>query len=218
MGMALALCLISAASVKAQIITDNGFESPDLGSGTGAYAYGDQTPLSSTVTGWTFVAGAGIAANGSLFDVAGATQGQTSDSSVSTSGQAGFLQGLSSITQSVYLSGGEYSVSFTAEGRGGVFFPSFTANEITVSLGGTQLFDATPPPTFFVPETTTQTGDLAPGNYDLTFSGITNADATTFIDNVQIDPISVPEPCSMAFLALALIVFLAVRRLRGQTA
>jgi len=221
--MAVALGLVSTGPLKAQIILDNGFESPDLGSGSSAYAYGDQAPLSTTDTGWTFVSGAGIAANGSAFDVEGATKGQTSDSSESTSGQAGFLQGLSSISQTLSLSAGNYVFTFDAEGRGGVFFPEFIANEVTVSLvsnaGTIQLYDATPAPTFFSLQTTSMTGVIAAGDYTLVFSGVTNADATSFIDNVDatnLDPLAAPEPASVAIFLMEIFLLVALLRLRRR--
>jgi hypothetical protein len=219
-GMSLALCLISAAQLKAQIIypADNGFESPDLGSGGGALAY---APAGAS---WTFSGGAGIAANNSAFDVFNATQGQASDSARSTSGQAGFLQGISSIGQSVYLPAGVYSLTFNAVGRGGGTF-NFAANEISVTLGNDLLFVGTPDQGAMQTETTSEMGVLISGYYTLTFSGDTantgsnQGDHTTFIDNIQINTVSVvtvPEPGCVSFLAMGFFALIAFRRLRRQ--
>lgn len=221
-GMSLALCLISAASVKGQIIypADNGFESPDLGSGADALAY---APAGAS---WTFSGGAGIAANNSAFDVFNATQGQASDSAVSSSGQAGFLQGVSAISQSVYLAAGVYSLTFNAVGRGGGTF-NFATNEITVTLGNDLLFAGTPDQGAMQTETTSEMGVLTSGYYTLTFSGVTantgpnQGDHTTFIDNIQINTVSVvtvPEPASVSFLVLGFVALIAFRRLRRQAA
>ncbi|HEV3272060.1 MAG TPA: hypothetical protein VGZ93_07760 [Candidatus Methylacidiphilales bacterium] len=206
-GIALVLAFLGAAQSKAQVIypADNGFESPNLGSGSGAYEY---APAG---TPWTFTATSGIAANNSAFDVFGATQGEASDSAVSASGQAAFLQSTSSISQSVHLLAGDYTVTFDAEGRGGPFFP-FNPNEITVSLGGIQLFDATPTQGSFQSYTTTATGFLAAGNYNLTFNGLINGDYTSFIDNVQINLAPTPEPSGAALLILGVLAVIAFRR------
>jgi hypothetical protein len=218
-GLALTLGLISAAQAKAQIIYpgNNGFESPDLGSGAGAYAYAP----TGTGVDWTFTGGAGIAGNNSAFDVFNATQGQASDSAVSTTGQAAFLQGIGSISQSVYLSGGVYSLTFDAVGRGGGVF-AFGTNEITVSLGSDLLFDATPAQGAMQTETTSQTGYYSPGYYTLTFNGVTVntgpnlGDHTSFIDNVQINVVATPEPSTGTFLVLGFFAMVAFRRWRRQ--
>jgi hypothetical protein len=93
----LAITLLSTvafniASATTIYPTNNGFEQPDLGSGGSAFKYSPSSP------GWTFfgsvggVSGAGIAANDSAFNVAGATNGNNDNGVTSTEGQAAFLQ------------------------------------------------------------------------------------------------------------------------------
>jgi cell surface hyaluronidase len=205
----------------AQILypADNGFETPDLGTPGGSnvgYLYNP------TGTPWTFSGNAGITANGGQFDVEGATQGQH-DGASSSAGQAGFVQGLGSISQSVYLTGGEYSLTFDIEGRGGVFFPEFSPDEVSVSLGGTQLYDAVPGTTLFTDVTSSTTALLPAGYYNLVFSGETSGDFSSFVDNIRINqtdaiPVVAPEPSSVVAFVMGLAALAVVRRSRRRTA
>src|ERR1035441_8200946 len=106
---------------------DNSFDAQDLGSGFFAYQYFGKTVINPynvpqpqripNHTPWTFSGNAGIAANNSGFYVNNATNGD-STGATSTSGQAGFLQFKdSSISQSVTLPAGAYTVTFDFEAR-----------------------------------------------------------------------------------------------------
>src|SRR5262249_29992930 len=70
---------------------NNGFEVPNLGAGISAYGYGSPEAAAAGLpalppgSGWTFTGTAGIAANGSNFNVNGASNGN-SDGTTSTSG------------------------------------------------------------------------------------------------------------------------------------
>ncbi len=161
---------------------NNGFETPNLSS---PYYLFDPTGAS-----WTFAGNAGIASNNGL--CLGATQGESSNSAVSTYGQAAFLQSSgSSFTQSVTLPAGTYSVSFGWEP-----YPvtGNSGDQISVSLGGNTLFSGTPsiPPNgayAFTPMTTS-TITLAAGTYPLTFTGMTTGTSNlTYIDDVIISPV-----------------------------
>jgi len=185
---------------------DNGFDAQDLGAGAMAYQYfgkeitnpqdapePDRTP---NHTPWTFSGNAGIAANESWY-ITGATNGD-SDGKTSTSGQVGFLQFKdSSISQSVTLPAGTYTVTFDYKGRA-AYEP---ANQITVSIDGTTLFQGAPTDVNNFKKVRTNCITLTTsGKHDLKFCGLggdgdVTGDHTTFIDNIcinRIDPKKAP--------------------------
>src|SRR6516165_9617450 len=145
----------SAPLARADIIypTNNGFEAPNLGSGVAAYGYGSleaqATGLPALPAGgaWTFNGGTGIAANGSAFNVTGATNGNQ-DGTTSTAGQAAFIQDYANapfhfndnmISQTFGgFSDGFASVTFSLESRG------TNVNPIDVRLDGQDLGIFTP--------------------------------------------------------------------------
>jgi hypothetical protein len=94
----IALVVFAATVLNASAFiypTNNGFEQPDLGSGPLSYSYSPIAP------GWTFTPQccSGIAANGSDFNLAGATNGNNDNGATSTSGQAAFLQGATALSE-----------------------------------------------------------------------------------------------------------------------
>jgi hypothetical protein len=180
---------------------DNGFDAQDLGAGFSAYqVFGPlnnptQVPIPAKIlklSPWEFGNGnSGIAANGSGFYVAGATNGDNSGAT-STSGQAAYLQFKgSSISQTIALSAGTYVVSFDFEGRRD-YEP---ANQIEVSLDGMVLFQGAPTDcNTFKPVMTRSISLKKSGNHKLMFYGLgavgdASGDHTTFIDNVVINRI-----------------------------
>ena len=94
---------VSIAAVQANQPLDPGFEAPSLGFGGAAYQY---DPSGSP---WTFSGFAGVAGNGSAFTAGGANAPQ--------GGQVAFIQMTGSLSQSVVLSGGTYSISLDAAQR-----------------------------------------------------------------------------------------------------
>jgi hypothetical protein len=164
---------------------NNGFESPNLGSG--GYQYNPSG------AGWTFDGSSGIAANNSGFSVAGAGNGN-SDGTTSAAGQAAFLQfgdgaiGDSSISQVVTLPAGIATLNFFDEFRGN--YSPGDPNGINVYLDG-NLITATP----LFPTSSSSfnpvalpLGSLAAGTHTITFAGdnVSGGDNTSFIDNVSI--------------------------------
>jgi hypothetical protein len=167
-------------------LVNNGFETPDLGRGGQAFSY---PPLDA---GWTFTGGAGIAANGSNFNVQNAANGNYGGTR-STSGQAGFIQtpdagAVSSISQT--LSGfvaGTVTVTFSIEQR----MTGSTVggnNPINVKLDDQDLgtYLATSSSNFNT--ITTPPVTVTAGSHTLYFIGTdqTGGDNTQFIDNVRV--------------------------------
>jgi uncharacterized protein len=164
---------------------DNGFDAQDLGSGFEAYQYFGKTiinpynaPQPNRIpnhTPWTFSGNAGIAANNSGFYVNHATN-RDSDGATSTSGQAGFLQFKgSSISQSVTLPAGTYTVTFDYEAR-----RDYPANQIAVSIDKAVLFKGTPTEcTNFKQITTMPISLTTSGKHELTFRGLGGFDNVT---------------------------------------
>lgn len=187
LGAVIALGVLCGSSNAAPVVANAGFESPSVG---GGFQYG---PF---VDGFTFNSGSGVAANGSAFNVSGAT-----------GNQAGFLQGAgSTISQTIGgFTPGFYSVSFLAEGRNG----QNGANPFQVSIDGTPLTFAgnstlTPTVGTFTNFTSDQFLVLSP-NATLSFNGqgVTGADVTSFVDTVGFNLITpVPEPTTIAAFGL----------------
>jgi hypothetical protein len=176
---------------------DNGFDAQDLGVGFFAYQnFGEfhnpnhvpQPTPELNQTPWKFGPSAGIAANGSGFYVANATNGD-SDGKKSTAGQAGFLTlDGSSISQFIHLKAGTYVVVFGLEAR-----RDYNPNHISVSLGEKTLFEGVASDTnnfqqiITEPVTFTKSGD-----YELKFcghGGTGKFDGDAFIDDVRIRPV-----------------------------
>src|SRR5208283_2161447 len=129
----LGLCgigILTTGGLMADIsITNPSFENPSLGTGLGAYAY-----ITGSNNGWTYAntggfgGGAGVAANGSDFDIGTAPDGT----------QVLFLQNTSTASQSLsgFKSGVTYTLSFEYASRDGY---GNTTQVLQVSLDGTPL-------------------------------------------------------------------------------
>lgn len=236
-GAGLGLAVSGAASAAIIYPVNDGFETPDLGAGGGAYKYGNQAPISTTpaaTLGWTFSGGSGIAANGSGFGVANATNlnnNPNGGNATSTSGQAAVLQGGdgtaggTSISQSVTLPVGttKLSVLFDDEGRksasgyGGDNGIVVYVDGNLIPGGGTiaaPLFPVAGDNTFN-PETTTFF-PIGAGAHTITIAGDNTTlppgtDATSFVDNVKL-LVTTPEPGSVSLLGFGVLSLLARRR------
>ena len=206
-----------AASAKAGniVITNNGFEVPDLGSGPLAYGYGTMPggigPIGNTPgIGWIFSGGGGIAANGSNFLVINAPNGN-SDGVMSTSGQAGVIQSgdgtFNSSAMTQVLNGfqaGTATINFLAEGRA-ITGVSRGPDPIDVYLDNILLGSVTPAIDVFTLESFTT--NVTAGSHTLGFVGNdpepATLDLSTFIDNVTVLNNPVPEPSSMVLFGVA---------------
>ena len=178
---------------------DNGFDAQDVGSGFFSYrVFGpaknpnnvEFPPQDPNQTPWKFGDGnSGIAANGSGYYLAGATNGD-SDGAKSTNGQAAALEYAGSwVSQTIKLPAGTFSVSFDYEGRRD-YMP---ANIVAVSLDEKEIFRAAPDSCDHFEHVTTDTITFTKaGDRELKFlacGSVANASAypTTFIDNVCIN-------------------------------
>ncbi|MFD0716085.1 OmpL47-type beta-barrel domain-containing protein [Paenibacillus sp. GCM10027626] len=138
---------------------------------------GFETPITANFTtgpmtnGWIFEVGSGIQTNGSDYGAAKAPEGN----------QTAFIQSSSSISQSLFLPDGSYSVSFYAAKR--------------TTYGGTQSFDVYYDTTkigSFTPTSgnftafTTNSFTAAAGTHTIKFVGTTHEDNTAFVDAVRI--------------------------------
>lgn len=156
------------------IITDPGFELPDLGIGNQQYR-----PNGSP---WAFAGGAGVAANSSGFTALNpaAPQGV----------QVAFLQSSSQVSQTVAgWTAGSYRVTFQAAQRnfGG------SVQSVSVLIDGVVITSITPAGTtygFYY----TGPFDVTTGDHVIAFEGTATADYTAFIDLVAIVPASSVVP------------------------
>jgi len=191
--------------------TNNGFEQPDLGKGGSAFEYSPSSP------GWTFfgsiegVSGAGIAANGSSFNVAGATNGNKDNGATSTEGQAAFLQkgdgtlAGGSLSQTLTLPAGSWVLFFSLEGRPAVMGTQ-GPNGVNVFLDGVQVGGPLFPANVdSFNDTNVSLGTLAAGSHTIAFAGnnVLGGDRTTFVDNVSLSTVATVAD-SVSTLALML--------------
>jgi hypothetical protein len=128
--------------------------------------------------GWTFSPNSGIAGNGSRFNNGSAPDGT----------QVGFIQGASTITQTLSLNAGSYTLSFQASSRWGVPQP------IKVTIDGTQIGSLISPASTSFTAVSIPFSVATTGAHTLTFTGTENADKTTFIDAIQLGTGTLPPP------------------------
>ena len=226
-GICLAtLVTVAAGSALAQTPADSSFETPALGTGNFSYRYADGTvpaqntgpalnPTNYPGLGWTFLGGAGIAANGSAFGVSnngGAPDGtqvaflQSGDGTVAGSS---FTSTFFTLDGTPANTPGSYTLSFFVAGRdnnGGqqsysVSLVDGSNNVIPVIATA---FTTQSSPFTQVSATFTATSNVG---YQLQFIGLggIGGDQTAFFDGVNIS--SVPEPGTIlgGLLAVGLV-------------
>jgi len=205
--VAVLLAALAVQSAFGQIVSDGGFDSLDI---NGNFEYNPSG------TPWTFTGGTGIAENNigfgyNSFDVIDAP-----------TNWVGFIQGgdgtigSTTINQLLTLDAGTYDLSVLSEGR-----YTYAANPVTVDIFDATLtnnymaFDFTP--TSLVEFDTYSDSFTVPadGQYYLYFvgDGITGDD-TTFVDNVEVTPATVPEPSTWAAMLCGIGMLGCVLRFR----
>lgn len=189
----LAAAAAAVMAVPASAATNISFESPSLGTGSGAYAY-YTNPYSFFVpsgftapAGVTFTGASGIQANGSAWGFNNTTDGTQTAFIQSYDGIGGAIDiALSGLTTAT-----NYTVNFLAAQR-----PGYLANPFTVSVDGTtQAFTATN--AAFTPYAATfvATGSTA----TLSFTGSAlPGDGGVGIDAISVT--AVPEPATWAMM------------------
>ncbi len=194
-----ALALLGGFAVRpaaAQTVPNGSFEAPVVST----YAYapsGASFTFSPTVSN---VAGAGIAASGSAFNNGTAPDGN----------QVAFLQDLGSFSQTItgFVVGQSYDVSFLTAAR---LQAQDGANDFTVSVTDGLLgnFNPTNDAVNGYQSMTTGAFNATSGTETLTFQGLDTlgGDRTSFVDNVQINP--VPEASTTISFGLLLTLGLS---------
>lgn len=164
-------------SVTPQSVANFGFETPSVGT----FQYNPSG------VAWTFSAqsgnnGSGITPNGTLFN--------SSNPNAPEGGQAAFLQGISSISQSLsgFVSGASYAVTFSAAQRAGQFQQSRQTWDLT--LDGSAIASYGPPAdaTNYVDYEATFTATAATHTISFVGTDLVGGDNTVFLDNVRISP------------------------------
>jgi hypothetical protein len=162
------LFIDNATIVAGGGIINGSFESPALAA---------RTYLAAPATaGWQFFGDSGISANNSAF---------TSGNPAAPDGsQVAFLKSTASISQSVYLGGGMYDLSFMAAQRGNMKNQN---EEIEVLVDGRVVGTVTPAGTTYGSYQTSMFTVLS-GMHTIQFLGVdpSGADETAFIDNAQL--------------------------------
>lgn len=156
------------------LIANRSFENPPVGD----YQY------RAVGASWTIRQNAGVAVNGSTFGPPTAPSGM----------QVAFLQGISDISQNVYLNPGIYKVIFKSAYRNA----TGSGQGINVSLNGTQIGSTIYPVSGTAFGTSqTSTVSVASGWKVLQFTSTYNGDKTAFIDSVGFVKVSGPSSSSL---------------------
>jgi hypothetical protein len=146
---------------------NNSFEIPALGS---SYQYNP----SAVGIGWTFSAGSGVQGNGGAWGAAPAPAGT----------QTAFVQSTGSISQTLTLNAGSYTISFQAAQR--LCCTSPFVQPVKVSVDGIQIGSLiSPASTSFAPVSIPFSVGTT-GAHTFTFTGTDGQDKTTFIDSVTV--------------------------------
>jgi hypothetical protein len=165
----------TAGGVAVPALANPGFEAPVVG--LGSYDYNPNGAA------WTFTGMAGVAANGSGFT------GGNPNAPEGT--QVAFIQDAGSMTQTVALTGGVYTLSFAAAQRA----TWSTSQTFEVLVDGQAVATVTPTgPTYAT--YTTGTFAVNAGSHTVTFVGLDplGGDNTALIDQVQLNAVAFTTP------------------------
>ncbi len=143
------------------------FEIPAL---SGGYQY---NPSASGI-GWAFANGSGIQGNGSAWGAAAAPNGS----------QTAFVQSTGSMSQTLNLNAGGYTLSFQAARRGCCVAPY--VQPIQVSVDGVPVGGVVSPASTSFSSVSIPISITTTGAHTITFTGTDPSDKTTFIDAVTL--------------------------------
>jgi hypothetical protein len=152
-------------------VNDSSFEVPALTANTYQYA-----PNGSP---WQFSPSAGISSNGSPF-----TSGNPANAPDGT--QVAFLQDTGSMSQSVYMTAGVYTLTYQAAQRAGYTTKHY--QELQVLVDGSPVGTATPTSSYYGLYQTSLFTITTTGPHTIAFVGLnpTGGDNTAFVDEVAI--------------------------------
>ena len=188
LAMGVALALPGAASA-AQLLTNNSFESPDIGAGHYTYpglSYGNIAPIGATQGGWTFSGSALVNASGGNAWYAGSAP------SGMDGVQFAALQGTSTLSQAFTANASTLHLGWLDTGRaiGGMGDQTYDVLLNGVSKG--QFSTANDGAFGF--NSLDLTGLMAGSSYSLAFQGLATTDQTAFIDGVQLSDAALMAP------------------------
>lgn len=165
-------------SATPQFVSNFGFETPKLAT----YQY---NPAGAA---WTFTAqsgnnGSGITPNGTLFN--------SSNPNAPEGGQAAFLQGSATVSQTIsgFVPGARYAVTFSAAQRAGQYQNG--GQTWNLNLDNSVIASYSPPAgaTSYVDYTTNFTATSAEHTLSFVGTDLPGGDNTVFLDNVRITPV-----------------------------
>lgn len=184
------------ARAAAVVVGNSSFENPTVGAS--GYIYNP------TGTAWTFTNSSGIAGNGGPFYAGSAPDGT----------QAAFIQsnvntGISSISQTItgLTIGMAYQVAFYIASRPG----TFGSTPVNVMFGSSNLGSYTNTGTSFVAQnSSTYVASATSAVLKFTATNVVGGDNDVALDAVSV--VSVPEPASLALLAVGTLGVVLGRR------
>jgi hypothetical protein len=158
------------ASAPPASLVNGGFEIPALAAGT--YQY---NPAGSGI-GWTFSPNSGVQRNGSAWGASSAPEGV----------QTAYVQSTGTISQTLTLAAGTYTLAFKAAQRACCVAPNVQPVKVTVD--GAQIGSlVSPASTSFAPFSIVF-NVASSGSHTLGFTGTDASDKTTFLDAVVLSP------------------------------
>ncbi len=193
-ALALVLAVMALPATATPILSNTSFENNNVS--LGGYRYATNALIANP---WVFSGGAGISADSSAWG--GVTP---------YGNYFSFLQNTSRVQQT-FLSDGNYELdlSFALTERGG-----YSPNQVIEVRLDNQLLAAINPGNTWANHSYLNL-EIGAGSHTLEFRGTyTQADASAFLDNVQITATAIPEPRMLHLVGLGIIGLVLTRRRR----